>query len=54
VGEAAVAAVWASVEEAKTAPVTVVEEAEPWSGARRHGAEEALVYRHHWWRSRRR
>jgi hypothetical protein len=36
-----VAAVWAPVEEAETAPVTVVEEAEPWSGARRHGAEEA-------------
>jgi hypothetical protein len=32
---AAEAAVWATV-----IPVTVVEESEPWSGARRHGAEE--------------
>jgi hypothetical protein len=32
-------AVWAPVEESETVPVTVVE-AEPWSGARRHGAEE--------------
>jgi hypothetical protein len=42
-GEAAVAAeaVWAPVEEAETAPVTVVVEVEPWSGARRHGVEEA-------------
>jgi hypothetical protein len=32
--------VWAPVEEAETAPVTVVE-AEPWSGAHRHGAQEA-------------
>jgi hypothetical protein len=31
--------VWAPVEESETVPVTVVE-AEPWSGARRHGAEE--------------
>jgi hypothetical protein len=38
---AAAEAVWAPVEEAETAPVTVVEEAEPWSGARRHGAQEA-------------
>jgi hypothetical protein len=41
VGEAAVEVVWALVEEAETAPVIVVEEAEPWSSARRHGAEEA-------------
>jgi hypothetical protein len=34
-------AVWAMVEEAEAAPVTVVEEAEPWSGAYRHGAKEA-------------
>jgi hypothetical protein len=34
-------AVWAPVEEAETAPVTVVEEVEPWSGARRHSAQEA-------------
>jgi hypothetical protein len=33
-------AVWAPVEESETIPVTV-EEAEPWSSARRHGAEEA-------------
>jgi hypothetical protein len=26
------------MEEGKTAPVTVVEEADPWSGARRHSA----------------
>jgi hypothetical protein len=38
---AAAEAVWAPVEEAETAPVTVVEAAEPWSGTRRHGAEEA-------------
>jgi hypothetical protein len=38
---AAAEAVWAPVEEAETALVTVVEEAEPWSGACRHGAEEA-------------
>jgi hypothetical protein len=38
---AAAEAVWVPVEEGETAPVTVVEEAEPWSGARRHGAEEA-------------
>jgi hypothetical protein len=31
-------AVWAPMEEVKTAPVTVVEEADPWSGARRHSA----------------
>jgi hypothetical protein len=37
VGEAAV---WVPVE-SETVPVTVVEEPEPWSGARRHGAEEA-------------
>jgi hypothetical protein len=36
---AAEAAVWAPVEESETVPVTVVEEL--WSGARRHGAEEA-------------
>jgi hypothetical protein len=35
-----VAAVWVPME-AETSPVTVVEEAEPWSDARRHGAEEA-------------
>jgi hypothetical protein len=46
VGEAAVAVaaaeavVWAPVEESETVPVTVVEP-ELWSGARRHGAEEA-------------
>jgi hypothetical protein len=43
VGEVAVAAaeaVWAPVEEAETAPVTVVE-VEPWSGAHSHGAQEA-------------
>jgi hypothetical protein len=43
-GEAAVAAmeaVWAPVEESENVPVTVVKEAEPWSSARRHGAEEA-------------
>jgi hypothetical protein len=42
-GKVAVAvadAVWAPVEESETVPVTVVE-AEPWSGARRHGAKEA-------------
>jgi hypothetical protein len=43
--EAAVAAVaevvWVPVEELETVVVTVVEEAELWSGARRHGAEEA-------------
>jgi hypothetical protein len=38
---AAAEAVWAPVEEGKTAPVMVVEEAEPWSGAHRHGAKEA-------------
>jgi hypothetical protein len=32
---AAEAAVWATV-----IPMTVVEQPEPWSGARRHGAEE--------------
>jgi hypothetical protein len=32
--------VWVPVE-SETVPVTVVEEPEPWSGARRHGAEEA-------------
>jgi hypothetical protein len=37
---AAVAAVWVPVE-AETSPVSVVEEAEPWSDTRRHGAEEA-------------
>jgi hypothetical protein len=37
----AVAVVWAPVEAAEMSPVTVVEEAEPWSDARRHGAEEA-------------
>jgi hypothetical protein len=37
---AAEAAVWAPVDELKTVPVTVVEEPELWSGARRHGAEE--------------
>jgi hypothetical protein len=44
VGEAVVVAaeaVWAPVEEMETVLVTVVEEAEPWSGARRHGIEEA-------------
>jgi hypothetical protein len=35
------AAVWAPVDELKTVPVTVVEEPELWSGAHRHGAEEA-------------
>jgi hypothetical protein len=41
--EAAVAAeaVWALVEKAETAQVMVVEEAEPWSGAHRHGTQEA-------------
>jgi hypothetical protein len=39
--EVAEEAVWAPVEETETAPVAVVEEAEPWSGAHRHGAEEA-------------
>jgi hypothetical protein len=34
-------AVWTLAEEVETVPVTVEEEAEPWSGARRHGAEEA-------------
>jgi hypothetical protein len=34
-------AVWAPVEQAETTPVTVVEEAEPWSGARRHSTQEA-------------
>jgi hypothetical protein len=38
---AAEVAVLAPVEESKTVPVTVVEEPELWSGARRHGAEEA-------------
>jgi hypothetical protein len=33
--------VWLPVEEAETAPVTVVEEAELLSGAHRHGAQEA-------------
>jgi hypothetical protein len=33
--------VWSPVEGSGTVPVTVVEEAEPWSGVRRHGAEEA-------------
>jgi hypothetical protein len=33
--------VWAPVEESKTVPVTVLEEPELWSGARRYGAEEA-------------
>jgi hypothetical protein len=37
---AVVAAVWVPVEESEAVPVTVVEP-EPWSGARRHGAEEA-------------
>jgi hypothetical protein len=47
VGEVAVAAtkaaVWAPVEESEAVTVTVVEEPEPWSGARRHGAEEAHI-----------
>jgi hypothetical protein len=34
------AAVWAPVE-SEAVPVTVEEEPEPWSGARRHGTEEA-------------
>jgi hypothetical protein len=34
-------AVWAPVEEAETTPVTVLEEAEAWSGACRHSAQEA-------------
>jgi hypothetical protein len=38
--EAAVA-VWPPVEEAETAPVMVVEKAEPWGGSHRHGAQEA-------------
>jgi hypothetical protein len=33
-------AVCAPMEEVKTAPVTVVEEAEPWSGTCRHSAQE--------------
>jgi hypothetical protein len=38
--EAAVAAeaVWAPMEAAETAQVTMVEEAKPWSSAHRHGA----------------
>jgi hypothetical protein len=39
-GEAAAEVMWALVEGSETIPVMVVE-AEPWSGARRHGAEEA-------------
>jgi hypothetical protein len=35
-----VEAVWVPVDEVETILVTVVEEVEPWSGARRHGAEE--------------
>jgi hypothetical protein len=38
---AAVAAVWAPVEEAETAPVIVVEAAEPSNGAHRHSTQEA-------------
>jgi hypothetical protein len=38
--KAAVEVVWVVVEEAETAPVTVVE-AEPWSGTCRHSAHEA-------------
>jgi hypothetical protein len=41
VGEAAEEeAVWAPMEESENVPMTVVEEAEPWSSAHRHGAEE--------------
>jgi hypothetical protein len=38
---AAEVAVWALVEESEAVSVTVVKELEPWSGSRRHGAEEA-------------
>jgi hypothetical protein len=38
--EAAAEAVWALMEEAETAPVTVVEEVEPWSGTHRYSAQE--------------
>jgi hypothetical protein len=41
VGETAVATAEAATEAVWAVPVTVVEEVEPWSGARRHGAEEA-------------
>jgi hypothetical protein len=51
--EAAVAEVWAPVEESEMVPVTVVEEAEPWSSADMAQTRH-IVYRHHWWRSRRR
>jgi hypothetical protein len=41
------------VEESEMVPVTVVEEAEPWSSADMAQTRH-IVYRHHWWRSRRR